>query len=83
MKTAERRRLIKKRNELMALLGDRCVMCGSQDNLEFDHPHGRHWEARSLARTKRLRLYREDFEVGNLRLLCSACNKIYLPDSPF
>ena len=82
-KQRERARLIALRNDLMKRLGDRCINCGSTENLEFDHPHGREYAPRRISRTKRLRFYREDFEAGNLRILCGACNKKLLPDDPF
>lgn len=80
---AEKRRLREKRQALMMTIGASCAKCGSLESLEFDHPYGREYQPREIARTKRLRLYREDYEAGNLRVLCSHCNKIFLPETEF
>jgi len=68
-----------RRNELILQLGARCEICGSEENLEFDHPYGRDWVARKQNRLHRLRLYARDYAAGNLRLLCGPCNKTHPP----
>lgn len=68
-----------KRAAFVVQLGGCCAQCGSTENLEFDHPYGRDWIARKHDQLTRLRLYRRDFSQGNLRLLCSDCNKKFLP----
>lgn len=80
---AQSRRLAERRQMLMNLIGAKCEKCGSLESLEFDHPYGREYQPREIARSKRLRLYREDYEAGNLRVLCSHCNKIFLPETEF
>jgi len=68
-----------RREKLIAALGGKCCECNSTENLEFDHPFGRDWIARQKARWHRIVLYEGDQKAGNLRLLCSNCNKVLLP----
>jgi 5-methylcytosine-specific restriction endonuclease McrA len=64
-----------RRQALIAEMGGRCTLCGSTEDLEFDH-----WPAPapcSLSRfnsTHRLAHYRNCWKAGGLRLLCRACN---------
>lgn len=64
------------RDELRRILGGRCsnTKCRSDHDLEFHHPYGRDWEPREKNLMQRMRLYRRDFELGRLTLLCSPCN---------
>lgn len=68
-----------KRNELIVQLGARCEICGTEEDLQFDHPYGRDWVARKQNQLHRLRLYARDYAKGNLRLLCGPCNRTHLP----
>jgi len=79
---ARRRREIytARRMQLITDLGGRCENCGAIEKLEFDHPHGREWTPRKHDVLTRLKKYAADYAAGNLRLLCSHCNKILLPD---
>jgi hypothetical protein len=49
-------------------------MCGSTEKLELDHPNGKTWEARVLSPQQRMKRYEEDYENGQLSLLCKKCN---------
>lgn len=71
------------RSRLLAVLGGECYKCGSKEHLELDHPYGREWVARDKNRWTRMKLYWEDYEAGNLRILCRDCNKLYVPETPF
>ena len=42
-----------KRDKLIELMGGKCVLCGSEAELEFDHPDGREYEARKLSYAQR------------------------------
>ena len=64
----------KKRAALIHFLGGKCIKCGSQEKLEFDHPDGRDWICRSKNRWQRMILYWRDARAGKVRLLCRGCN---------
>lgn len=72
-----------RRERLVFELGSRCCICGATEALELDHPFGREWTTRQLNKLMRIIRYEEDHAVGNLRLLCSHCNKVYQPKTPF
>lgn len=64
----------RKRQELMALLGNVCAHCGATCNLEFDcvRPQGdRHHRGDA---SQRMCFYRRQFRRGNLQVLCGDCN---------
>lgn len=63
------------RERLREVMGGRCKECGGSEGLEFHHPRGRNWVARKKNQLTRMRLYLQDFLLGNLELLCSGCNK--------
>jgi 5-methylcytosine-specific restriction endonuclease McrA len=73
------RRYRRMREELLAELGGKCMVCASEKKLEFDHPKGRDYRVEKLSPWMRIKRYRADLEAGNLRILCSKCNKKYLP----
>lgn len=64
----------RKRRELIALLGNVCAHCGTDENLEFDcvSPKG-HRHHRGDA-SQRMCFYRRQFREGNLQVLCTVCN---------
>ena len=64
----------RRRDELMALLGRVCALCGSTERLEFDciKPMG---DAHHRFDTShRISFYRRQHAAGNLQVLCSTCN---------
>jgi 5-methylcytosine-specific restriction endonuclease McrA len=69
--------LAKKRQKLLIMMGGVCAACGEDDLalLEIDHIEDRQYEPRQLSRTKRLKMYEEEYRQGRVRLLCSSCNK--------
>lgn len=73
--TRDRERASRMRLQLIIDMGGKCVLCGSIHKLEFDHPNGRDWQPSHYSRWTRMKLYRQDWERGNLRLLCEYCNR--------
>lgn len=65
----------RRRARLLAFLGGRCVTCGTEENLSFDHIHNdRAWNTRKLGSLQRLVMLEKEAEVGVLQILCLACN---------
>lgn len=64
-----------KRDELILLLGGKCVDCGNEEDLEFDvivtlgnnNHHKIEW-------SHRISFYRKQFDLNNLALRCTKCN---------
>lgn len=62
---------------LRFLLGDKCVRCGTSEELVFDvkvpcdngSHHKKEW-------SWRMSFYRKQFSEGNLQLLCNNCNAV-------
>lgn len=77
----------KKKAELVQLLGGCCKKCGSIVDLTFDHINGRDWDIRAVHSTKRIAIYRREYEEGKLQLLCLSCNSAKgdqrVSDEPF
>lgn len=71
-----------RREALVEKLGGKCVFCGVTENLEFDHPNGRTWCCRDKARWTRIKLYEQEAERSEIRLLCRSCNGGYQPENP-
>jgi len=67
-------RLQVRRAFLVIKLGGKCRMCGSTEELELDHPNGKDYEARKLSPQMRMKRYEENYENGQLDLLCHNCN---------
>ena len=59
----------------IALLGGKCVRCGSKKKLEFHHTKTRTWIASAMNRWSRLAAYKRDIERGEIELLCKRCNQ--------
>lgn len=81
-KRADAKRTIKarmRRKALIKMMGGRCAICRTRQNLEFDHPSGRSWCTRKVSMWQRMKLYEEEWEAGKIRLLCGHCNKTHLP----
>lgn len=62
------------RARLLKVLGDKCDLCGSVEDLEFDHKHGREYNPRDLSYSARMKRYERETELGLIRLLCRKCN---------
>jgi len=75
LKIARKRR----RDALLKKMGGACQQCGQVEKLEFHHPYGRDWIARSMNPYLRMNHYERDFAEGNLELLCKSCNAKTLP----
>jgi hypothetical protein len=71
-----RRRMLKRRkDELVALLGGKCEVCGSVEMLTIEHKDGRDYCIRKLSSLQRLKKYKEEFLSGvKLALMCLSCN---------
>ena len=66
-----------RRNKLLILMGGECHECKCKDFdlLEFDHINGdREWSTRKHGQTTRLRLHKQDYFKGKVRILCRSCN---------
>lgn len=71
---------IKKRQELVDLLGGVCANCGSTEDLEIDHINGRDYKLEEVAFDQRTTRYWREYREGvPLRVLCSDCNKKLRP----
>jgi len=64
----------KTRKQLIDKLGGVCALCGSRDELEFDHINGRDYEPSKLSSSARLARYKREVAAGEIRLLCNPCN---------
>lgn len=64
---------------LFTFLGGCCDECGAQAPLEIDHPWGREWSPRKVNRLDRWYRYKREALAGEVRLLCSDCNKTLRP----
>lgn len=62
------------REHFLKLLGNKCTLCGSTENLEFDHikPNG---FGASRGRDKRAWDWFISYAEGNLQILCKKCNR--------
>lgn len=75
--TIRRRRQYRRlRRQLVLDMGGYCAYCTTRLGLEFHHTKPRTWIARKTSRLQRIRLYRRDWERGDLDLACGECNKI-------
>ena len=63
------------RDTLLALMGGKCVWCGTVENLSFDciMPQGSDHHRRHDWST-RMSFYKRQLEAGNLQILCVSCN---------
>jgi len=64
------------REHFIKLLGGECVFCHTKDNLEFDHITPCLTDMSKMSRSKREWHWFEEYNKGNLQLLCSSCNNI-------
>jgi 5-methylcytosine-specific restriction endonuclease McrA len=65
---------VRAREALIQWLGGKCVLCGSQDQLQIDHPFGRDWSPRKIESSQRISRYRQEARLGLVRVLCWTCN---------
>jgi 5-methylcytosine-specific restriction endonuclease McrA len=77
----KRRQYARRRAALLAKLGGKCALCGSDHGLEFDHidPATRTWKARGKSRLSLIRRYEHEAAAGLLRVLCLWCNRGWAP----
>lgn len=65
----------RERAKWIAALGGKCAVCGTTDELEFDHDSPRDWVPNRKSRWQRLRLYIRDIKAGKItQLLCREHN---------
>lgn len=63
------------RNEVLDLLGGKCAICGSKDNLELDHinPEEKKFDCGKLLSVS---MAKWDEEVKKLQILCKECHSV-------
>ena len=66
----------KERRRIKQLLGGKCQVCGSPDDLEFDCNEPRGSRHHGMDTSQRMSFYRAQLRMGNLLLLCSRCNSL-------
>jgi 5-methylcytosine-specific restriction endonuclease McrA len=66
----------RKRRELIAQLGGKCVTCGETEyeKLTFDHIDGKDWSARGKSTDQRMCRYVKEAKLDLLQILCQVCN---------
>lgn len=75
MKKYMRDRYARRREDALEYLGGRCLDCGSEENLQFDHidPSSKEFNiGKILAGANEDKLYRE---LNKCQLLCEDCHK--------
>jgi len=60
--------------ELMATLGNACARCKTQENLTFDCIQAQGDRHHKIDTSARMSFYRKQYAIGNLQILCDACN---------
>lgn len=74
MRTYMLKRYHKRINDAKQLLGGKCIKCGTQDNLQFDHIN----PATKLYTIANVWNYRKeilDIEISKCQLLCEKCHE--------
>lgn len=63
----------KRKNKLLALLGGKCAICGSKENLQFDHKDPKH---KKFHISRRVTSPEESIidELKKCQLLCKSCH---------
>lgn len=68
----------RRRYALIYELGGKCANpeCGEEEyeKLEFDHIHGKDWEATGLSTDQRMCRYIKEAKLGLLQVMCHVCN---------
>lgn len=72
----------KVRKHFIKLLGGRCVFCHTKEDLEFDHIVPHLTNISTMANSKRVWHWFDEYTKRNLQLLCSDCNNIKNDSSP-
>jgi len=62
------------RQHFIKLLGGECCYCHTKENLEFDHIFPCRTDISKMSRSIREWHWFDEYEKGNLQLLCSDCN---------
>lgn len=65
---------LRKRDRLLAFLGDTCERCGTHKRREFHHKHGRDWALERVASHRRLKIIEEEIKQNLIGILCRRCN---------
>ena len=63
------------RMKLKKAMGGRCERCGETEKLEFHDKLGRGSKHHALGSAARIRWYREEWNKGNIELLCEMCHR--------
>ena len=74
MAKADKSRARIRRNLLKICLGERCAICSTTDNLEFDCIESRGNAHHRYDTSHRMCFYWREYRAGNLQLLCAKCN---------
>lgn len=72
----QRRWAKKERDRLLKVLGEKCALCGTTKDLEFDLiiPVGNDAHHRKMEWSWRISFYRKQHDFGNVQILCSHHN---------
>lgn len=65
----------RRRDELMILLGGKCVTCGTTKSLEFDVVIPLSDNHHKIEWSWRISYYWKQYYAGNLKLRCGFCNR--------
>lgn len=74
MSKANSRQARRMRDQLLAALGPRCVVCGATEDLTFDCVIPRGPEHHKLCWCERLKFYLDQARSANVAVLCRRCN---------
>lgn len=65
----------RERTKWIAHLGGKCAVCGTTEELEFDHDVPRDWDPAKTSRWQRLRNYIREIKAGKIKqVLCRSHN---------
>jgi hypothetical protein len=67
--------LWRRRRLLLELLGNECVRCESDVDLQFDHINGRDYAWNALSQQQRIQRLEDEVLDGLIQLLCGRCNR--------
>lgn len=73
----------RKHKKLCNMLGGKCEICGTKEDLTIDHVEGRSWDLKKVASWTRAKIYWREFNTGvKLRVLCYSHNSGLHPGNP-